>query len=45
MTLTETFALVAIVISLIGLIVSTVHDTIDIMLKIAELQNKREQKK
>lgn len=44
MTLTETFALVAII-SLIGLIVTTVHDAIDIMLKIAELQNKREQKK
>lgn len=45
MTLTETFALVAIIISLIGLVVTTVHDAIDIMLKIAELQNKREQKK
>ena len=45
MTLTETFARVAIIISLIGLVVTTVQDAIDIMLKIAELQNKREQKK
>ena len=45
MTLTETFALVTIIISLVGLVVTVVHDTIDIMLKLAELQNKNGQKK
>ena len=44
MTLTETFALVTII-SLVGLVVTVVHDTIDIMLKLAELQNKNGQKK
>ena len=45
MTLTEILALVAVIISLLTLIATVVHDTFDIAWKIAEHRNTNEKKK
>ena len=45
MTLTEVLALLALIISFLGLIVTVIYDTIDIVLRLRELQTKNEQKK
>ena len=45
MTLTEILALVAVLISLLTLIATVVHDTFDIAWKIAEHRNTNEKKK
>ncbi len=45
MTLTEILALLAVIISLAGLIVTVIHDTFDIAWKIANRQDKNGKKK
>ena len=45
MTLTEVLALLALIISFLGLIVTVIYDTIDIVLRIKEFQTKIGQKK
>lgn len=45
MTLSELLTLLALVISLLMLIVTVIYDTIDIVLRLKELQTKNEQKK
>ena len=45
MTLTEILALLALIISLLGLFVTVIYDTIDIVLRIKEYQTKNGQKK
>ncbi len=45
MTLTEVLALLALIISLLGLIVTVIYDTIDIVLRIKKFQLKNGQKK
>ena len=45
MTLSELLTLLALVISLLMLIVTVIYDTIDIVLRLKELQTKNKQKK
>lgn len=45
MTLSELLTLLALGISLLMLIVAVIYDTIDIVLRLKELQTKNEQKK
>ena len=45
MTLSELLTLLTLVISLLMLIVTVIYDTIDIVLRLKELQTKNEQKK
>ncbi len=45
MTLSELLTLLALCISLLMLIVTVIYDTIDIVLRLKELQTKNEQKK
>lgn len=45
MTLTEVLALLALIISFLGLIVTVIYDTIDIVLRTKEFQTKIGQKK